>query len=189
MELNHYAIDQQEEKTFLQRSTTSFIKQLQEVMRGRDEYGHEVENPPVRYSNPQTKQQKMGQRSLQAINPQPKIVKKRERRVPCTSLASLIDNGLVRLHQKASYKNRRLNHKLKEGSITREGIICDCCHGVYSISTFENHAGSTNHRPATNIVLDDGRSTPTITDVGAASCHPPKSILPAPPPWSIFPAG
>ncbi|KAL5997116.1 hypothetical protein ACLOJK_008044 [Asimina triloba] len=33
------------------------------------------------------------------------------------------------------------------------------------------------------------RSTPTTTDVGAASCHPPKSILPAPPPWSIFPAG
>ncbi|KAL5987603.1 hypothetical protein ACLOJK_035352 [Asimina triloba] len=33
------------------------------------------------------------------------------------------------------------------------------------------------------------RSTPTTTDVGAASCHPPKSILSAPPPWSIFPAG
>ncbi|KAL5985590.1 hypothetical protein ACLOJK_027576 [Asimina triloba] len=33
------------------------------------------------------------------------------------------------------------------------------------------------------------KSTPTTTDVGAASCHPPKSILPAPPPWSIFPAG
>ncbi|KAL6008407.1 hypothetical protein ACLOJK_033917 [Asimina triloba] len=32
------------------------------------------------------------------------------------------------------------------------------------------------------------RSTPTTTDVGAASCHPPKSILPAPPSWSIFPA-
>ncbi|KAL5991814.1 hypothetical protein ACLOJK_012725 [Asimina triloba] len=33
------------------------------------------------------------------------------------------------------------------------------------------------------------KSTPTTTDVGAASCHPPKSILPAPPQWSIFPAG
>ncbi|KAL6001592.1 hypothetical protein ACLOJK_007337 [Asimina triloba] len=33
------------------------------------------------------------------------------------------------------------------------------------------------------------RSTPTTTDVSAASCHPPKSILPAPPPWSIFLAG
>ncbi|KAL5972469.1 hypothetical protein ACLOJK_039273 [Asimina triloba] len=37
--------------------------------------------------------------------------------------------------------------------------------------------------------LKGDRSTPTTTDVGAASCHPPKSILPAPPPWSIFPAG
>ncbi|KAL5999446.1 hypothetical protein ACLOJK_037731 [Asimina triloba] len=37
--------------------------------------------------------------------------------------------------------------------------------------------------------VDADRSTPTTTDVGATSCHPPKSILPAPPPWSIFPAG
>ncbi|KAL5973459.1 hypothetical protein ACLOJK_030109 [Asimina triloba] len=36
---------------------------------------------------------------------------------------------------------------------------------------------------------DITRSTPTTTDVGAASCHPPKSIFPAPPPWSMFPAG
>ncbi|KAL5979144.1 hypothetical protein ACLOJK_019041 [Asimina triloba] len=38
----------------------------------------------------------------------------------------------------------------------------------------------------TNII---DRPTPTTTDVGAASCYPTKSILPAPPPWSIFPAG
>ncbi|KAL5995021.1 hypothetical protein ACLOJK_025079 [Asimina triloba] len=29
-------------------------------------------------------------------------------------------------------------------------------------------------------------STPTTTDVGAVSCHPPKSILPAPPPSPFF---
>ncbi|KAE8731316.1 hypothetical protein F3Y22_tig00002840pilonHSYRG01006 [Hibiscus syriacus] len=42
------------------------------------------------------------------------------------------------------------------GRITRDGIQCNCCSKGFTLTAFEHHAGSTNHRPAANIILDDG---------------------------------
>lgn len=66
----------------------------------------------------------------------------------------LIDNNAVLPGAKVHYRSRKAT-----GKITRHGIQCDCCSKVFSLTDFEKHAGSTNHRPAANIILeDDGRS-------------------------------
>lgn len=81
-------------------------------------------------------------------------------RSPRTILSSLIDNNFVMLHAKVYYRGRRSGDSpLATGQVTREGILCDCCAKVYALTAFEAHAGSTNHRPGANIILEeDGRS-------------------------------
>lgn len=81
-------------------------------------------------------------------------------RSPRTILSSLIDNKVVMLNAKVYYRGRRINDgPLARGQVSREGIKCDCCSKVFALTAFEAHAGSTNHRPGANIILDeDGRS-------------------------------
>ncbi|WCJ35552.1 Acyl-CoA N-acyltransferase with RING/FYVE/PHD-type zinc finger domain [Euphorbia peplus] len=73
-------------------------------------------------------------------------------------LCSLIDNNVVTEGARVSYRVTKTREKKTEGRITRGGIECDCCRTVFALTKFEAHAGSTNHRPAANIVLEDGRS-------------------------------
>ncbi|XP_019178442.1 PREDICTED: uncharacterized protein LOC109173642 isoform X2 [Ipomoea nil] len=77
---------------------------------------------------------------------------------PRTILSWLIDNNVVLPETIVRYCGRKDDPPLKEGKITRDGIKCNCCQNVYSLSNFEIHAGSTNHRPSANIFLEDGRS-------------------------------
>nr|GMD14086.1 increased DNA methylation 1 [Ipomoea batatas] len=79
-------------------------------------------------------------------------------RTPRTILSWLIDNNVVLPETTVQYCGRKDGPPLKEGKITRDGIKCNCCQNVYSLSNFEIHAGSTNHRPSANIFLEDGRS-------------------------------
>ncbi|GLT93584.1 hypothetical protein SLE2022_113730 [Rubroshorea leprosula] len=74
-------------------------------------------------------------------------------RNPRTILSWLIDNNVVSILEKVQYQG-----KSKKGRVTREGIQCDCCFRIFTLTHFEAHAGSTNHRPAANIILEDGRS-------------------------------
>ncbi|XP_058075045.1 uncharacterized protein LOC131223614 isoform X2 [Magnolia sinica] len=85
--------------------------------------------------------------------------------VPCSSqhmvrsvLSWLIDNDVVLPRQKVCYMQGKDRHVVAEGRITREGIKCKCCKKVYSLTGFEVHAGSSNHRPSAHIFLQDGRS-------------------------------
>ncbi|KAG0458588.1 hypothetical protein HPP92_023745 [Vanilla planifolia] len=75
-----------------------------------------------------------------------------------TILSLLIENDVVLPRQKVMYIHKRDKQIMMEGRITREGIKCDCCSKVYTLSNFEVHAGSTLCHPATNIYLKDGRS-------------------------------
>ncbi|XVE55758.1 hypothetical protein DITRI_Ditri03aG0183400 [Diplodiscus trichospermus] len=72
-----------------------------------------------------------------------------------TILSWLIDNNAVSELAKVYYRNKA-GEPLMKGRITRDGIQCDCCFRVFGLTAFEAHAGSTNHRPAANIMLDDG---------------------------------
>ncbi|KAK3014650.1 hypothetical protein RJ639_008718 [Escallonia herrerae] len=76
---------------------------------------------------------------------------------PRTVLSWLIDNNVISPQDKVQYlaKDGRV---MAEGLVTRDGIECLCCQQVFALTKFEAHAGSTNHRPAANIFLGDGRS-------------------------------
>ncbi|KAE8716292.1 PHD finger transcription factor [Hibiscus syriacus] len=74
---------------------------------------------------------------------------------PKTILSWLIDNNVVSNLGKVYYRSKT-GMPLKKGRITRSGIHCDCCLKAFALTAFEAHAGSTNHRPAANIILDDG---------------------------------
>ncbi|XP_039129128.1 uncharacterized protein LOC120265324 [Dioscorea cayenensis subsp. rotundata] len=75
-----------------------------------------------------------------------------------TVLCSLIDKNVVLPREKVSYIRKRDGQVLMQGRITRDGIKCDCCQQVFTLTKFEAHAGSTSHRPAANIFLKDQRS-------------------------------
>ncbi|XVF69023.1 hypothetical protein PTKIN_Ptkin11bG0047800 [Pterospermum kingtungense] len=76
---------------------------------------------------------------------------------PRTVLSWLIDNNIVLPRSKVHYWRKDQRLKI-EGRITRDGIKCHCCDKVYTLGDFVAHAGSSNHRPASNIFLEDGRS-------------------------------
>jgi len=42
--------------------------------------------------------------------------------------------------------------------VSREGILCECCNRVISVSEFETHAGGTRRQPFENIYLQSGKS-------------------------------
>ncbi|CAN1847123.1 Increased DNA methylation 1 [Linum perenne] len=80
-----------------------------------------------------------------------------------TVLSWLLDNNAISSSAKAYYRTSKDDSLVaKEGKVTREGIKCRCCRKVFSLSSFELHAGtkySRNcHGPASRIFLADGRS-------------------------------
>ncbi|GMJ02580.1 hypothetical protein HRI_003927200 [Hibiscus trionum] len=76
-------------------------------------------------------------------------------RNPRTVMSLLIDNNVVSMMENVYYRSKT-GAALMKGHITRDGIQCHCCSKVFALTAFEDHAGSTNHRPAANIILDDG---------------------------------
>ncbi|KAE8704139.1 Galactose oxidase/kelch repeat superfamily protein [Hibiscus syriacus] len=100
------------------------------------------------------------------------------RRSPRTVLPLLIDNNVVPMLGKVYYRTKT-GDPLMKGRITRDGIRCDCCSKVFSLTAFEDHAGSTNHRPAANIILDDGTGR-SLSDCQRQVCDPKKSTTTAP---------
>ncbi|CAI0424499.1 unnamed protein product [Linum tenue] len=81
---------------------------------------------------------------------------------PMTTVSWLIDKNAILPREKVYYRTSKDDHPRAKGKLTREGIKCECCMKVYSLSSFELHVGNTNHRnchgPANSIFLADGRS-------------------------------
>ncbi|KAA8549424.1 hypothetical protein F0562_001103 [Nyssa sinensis] len=77
---------------------------------------------------------------------------------PRTVLSWLIENNVVLPGEKVRYCGKKDHRPMAEGWITHEGVKCSCCDKIFTLSKFEAHAGSTNHRPSANIFLEDGRS-------------------------------
>lgn len=114
----------------------------------------------------QQQQPKRGRKPKKQKNPtKPRVVScKRVRKCPLskpchrnpkTVLSWLIDNKVVSLLAKVYYRSKS-GSQLRTGRLNRTGINCDCCYKSYTLTAFEVHAGSTNHRPSANIILDDG---------------------------------
>ncbi|PPS00904.1 hypothetical protein GOBAR_AA19760 [Gossypium barbadense] len=68
-------------------------------------------------------------------------------------------------NEKKVYYHSKTWNPLIKGWKTRDGIQCLCCFKVFALIAFEVHAGSTNQRPVTNIILDDG------TDRSLSDCQ------------------
>ncbi|KAI7743167.1 hypothetical protein M8C21_009340 [Ambrosia artemisiifolia] len=75
-----------------------------------------------------------------------------------TLLTWLIDSGMVSVGQKVEYMNLRKTRVMQDGCITEDGIRCDCCSKIITISRFELHAGSKLGKPFQNIFLESGKS-------------------------------
>ncbi|KAH7439769.1 hypothetical protein KP509_04G075300 [Ceratopteris richardii] len=84
-----------------------------------------------------------------------------------TVLSWLMDKGVLKENERVAYINKKDGHVMKYGHVTREGVVCNCCNEVFTLSNFEAHAGSKLHRPSANIFLDDGRS---ISDCQLEAC-------------------
>lgn len=75
-----------------------------------------------------------------------------------TLLAWMIDLGILSLDEKVQYMNQRKTRVKLEGRLTRDGIHCNCCDEVITISKFEMHAGSKVGQPLENIYVHTGSS-------------------------------
>ncbi|PKU87112.1 uncharacterized protein LOC110108489 [Dendrobium catenatum] len=71
-----------------------------------------------------------------------------------TILSWMIDLGVVPAFGKVRYMNKRMSKALLDGRITRDGIQCNCCSKVLTVSKFEIHAGSRLQRPYENVCLE-----------------------------------
>nr|GMC50932.1 increased DNA methylation 1 isoform X1 [Ipomoea batatas] len=74
-----------------------------------------------------------------------------------TVLSWLIHSGVVSLNEVIQYRNLKDNSVVKDGFITRDGILCKCCDEVLSISTFKSHAGFKLNRPCLNLFLESDK--------------------------------
>lgn len=72
-------------------------------------------------------------------------------------LAWLIDSGAIRSNESVHYYNLKKNIVLKDGWVSRDGIICKCCGKIHSVSEFRIHADSRLPKSPSNLFLASGR--------------------------------
>ncbi|KAI3466054.1 hypothetical protein Pfo_022717 [Paulownia fortunei] len=74
-----------------------------------------------------------------------------------TVLSWLIHSGVVSLNEVIQYRNLKDDAVIKDGLVTRDGILCKCCNIVLSISEFKTHAGFSLNRPCVNLFMESGK--------------------------------
>ncbi|KAH9729806.1 PHD-type domain-containing protein [Citrus sinensis] len=75
-----------------------------------------------------------------------------------TLLAWMIDTGTVPLNEKVQYWNQRKTRVMLQGRIARDGIRCDCCSEIFTISKFDTHSKSKLCHPFQNLYFESGSS-------------------------------
>ncbi|KAF5728056.1 hypothetical protein HS088_TW21G00199 [Tripterygium wilfordii] len=79
---------------------------------------------------------------------------------PRTILSWLIEGGFITLNEVIQYRNPKDDSVIKDGLVTRDGIICKCCSEVFSVSGFKSHAGFKQSPPCLNIFMECGKPFP-----------------------------
>ncbi|KAJ7294698.1 hypothetical protein O6H91_Y238900 [Diphasiastrum complanatum] len=80
--------------------------------------------------------------------------------------SALIDQRIIKENEVVQYLRKKDKSVMKEGRMTREGVLCSCCNEIWQLSSFEVHAGSKLHRPSANMFLKDGRSLSECQEQG-----------------------
>ncbi|XP_019193861.1 PREDICTED: increased DNA methylation 1-like [Ipomoea nil] len=72
-------------------------------------------------------------------------------------LSWLIHFGVVSVGEVIQYRNVKDDSVVKSGVITRNGILCNCCGEVLSLSKFKRHAGLKLNKSCLNLFLESGK--------------------------------
>ncbi|KAK9070772.1 hypothetical protein SSX86_011174 [Deinandra increscens subsp. villosa] len=75
-----------------------------------------------------------------------------------TVLSWLIDFGTIHVNEVIQYRNPRDDSVVKDGLITRDGILCNCCGKPFSVSKFKSHAGFSLKCPCLNLFMESRKS-------------------------------
>jgi Tify domain binding domain len=73
---------------------------------------------------------------------------------PCvrTVLRLLMNTGILSVNSKIQYRNSKGN-KVKQGKLTRYGVLCQCCGETLTMSGFQIHASGSSGNPDLNLFL------------------------------------
>ncbi|GMI85348.1 hypothetical protein HRI_002204100 [Hibiscus trionum] len=74
-----------------------------------------------------------------------------------TVLSWLILAGVISLNDVIQYRNPKDDVIIKEGFVSWDGITCNCCNNVLSVSEFKIHAGFKFNRPCLNLYMESGK--------------------------------
>ncbi|XP_068660695.1 uncharacterized protein [Aristolochia californica] len=74
-----------------------------------------------------------------------------------TVLSWLIDGGTVSANDIIQYRSPKDGSVVKDGWVTKDGVLCRCCNKILSISEFKVHAGFKMQRPCLNIFFESGK--------------------------------
>ncbi|KAL2944501.1 Increased DNA methylation 1 [Bienertia sinuspersici] len=75
-----------------------------------------------------------------------------------TILGWLISAGAIFINQAVQYLDPKDDTVVKEGHVTKGGILCNCCNEVFSVSKFKIHAGFNQNRPCSNLYVGSDKS-------------------------------
>lgn len=74
-----------------------------------------------------------------------------------TVLCWLIEMGSVSIKDTVQFRNPKNDVVVKDGWVTREGILCNCCSKILSVSEFKAHAGFKQQRPPLSLFMQSDK--------------------------------
>ncbi|CAL5070956.1 unnamed protein product [Urochloa decumbens] len=75
-----------------------------------------------------------------------------------TVICWLIATGFLTVKDMIQYQDPKSNKVVKDGLVTWEGIVCNCCKKNLSVSDFMAHAGCSNPKSSLSLFLESGKS-------------------------------
>ncbi|XP_062184721.1 increased DNA methylation 1-like isoform X2 [Phragmites australis] len=87
-----------------------------------------------------------------------------------TVICWLIATGFLTVKDVIQYQDLKSNKVVKDGQVTWEGIVCNCCTKTFSVSDFKAHAGCSLPKSSLGLFLQSGKSY-TLCQVEAWSAE------------------
>ncbi|KAI7743712.1 hypothetical protein M8C21_014978 [Ambrosia artemisiifolia] len=75
-----------------------------------------------------------------------------------TVLSWLINLGVICVNEVIQYRNPQDGSVAKHGVVTQDGILCECCDKVLSVSKFKSHAGFSMKPSFSYLFMESGKS-------------------------------